>query len=133
MCHQGNGAVVLKKSIKAYIEDALKDNEEPRARHRELAEAAIRGDEKRVREFICLNANMFSFDLSYHAAELAIAGGHINVLKALVEAGLDINPKCHFLTYKSLMYQSLESGNPATFKYLLANLMEQIRPWQSVI
>jgi ankyrin repeat protein len=82
----------------------------------DLLEAVSQGDESRVKELLLMNASLLAkSSRGTTAGGLAAAKGRLNILKMIVEAGVDVNIN----TTDPWLHQALRNGNFATAEFLI--------------
>jgi ankyrin repeat protein len=85
-------------------------------RYLDLLEAVSQGDESRVKELLSMNVSLLAkSSRGTMAGGLAAAKGHLNILKMIVEAGVDVNIN----TTDPWLHQALRNGHFATTEFLI--------------
>ncbi len=91
--HGGTKDPTSQKTIRLYYQEApnaIVSLAEERYLH--LLEAVSQGDESRVKELLSMNASLLARDSrGATAGDLAAAKGHVNILRIIIETGVDVN------------------------------------------
>jgi ankyrin repeat protein len=119
------------KILRNYYEEAIRDSKSPEENEHdfELLKAVREGDDKKIREVLGQNSNVFDAKIGdgttgtesgvrrWTALHLAARGGHEILAKILLERGADIDEESS--TGETALFMAVKAGHGAVAKLLL--------------